>query len=427
MPKLSHIHALPYSAAASLPALLDLLEARFNASESAIQAFLPEANRFDRLRGDARKLQERYPDAASRPPLFGALLGVKDIFHVAGFTTRAGAAVPPELFAGNEAEVVRRLKAAGALIVGKTVTTEFAYFEPGPTRNPQNTQHTPGGSSSGSAAAMAAGLAHLTLGTQTVGSVIRPAAYCGVVGYKPSFGRAPTPGSVTFSPSADHVGFFAQSVDMLHRAAPVVIDNWQPKPHSQGKRPVLAVPAGKYLQQCEALDCFGAQLKTLEHAGYEIKRLEIFADIDAIDACHTDLIAAELAHEHRHWFAEYSQRYRPRTAALIRQGQEVSAARLAACRAHCLQLRQRLHILMDAENIDLWISPAAPDVAPAGLAVTGSPMMNMPWTHAGLPALSLPAGTGKLDLPLGLQLVARFGDDEMLLNWADDIAPLWQQ
>ena len=426
MPRNSCIHSLLYAADASLLDMLDQLEARFAAADSAIEAFLPEANRFERLREDARLLQMRYPDAASRPPLFGALLGVKDIFHVAGFTTRAGADLPPELLAGAEAEVVRRLKTAGALIVGKTVTTEFAYFEPGPTRNPHNREHTPGGSSSGSAAATAAGLAHLALGTQTVGSVIRPAAYCGVFGFKPSFGRAPTPGLVTFSPSADHVGFFTQSVAMMQAAAPVVIDRWKPKPESQGKRPILAVPEGKYLRQCEALDDFDIQLKMLERAGYAIKRLRVFDDIAAIDACHTDLIAAELAHEHRHWFADYSQRYRPRTAALIRRGQEVSAARLAACRAHRLLLRQRLHTLMDAEDIDLWISPAAPDVAPAGLAVTGSPKMNMPWTHAGLPALSLPAGRGKLDLPLGLQLVARFGEDEKLLDWADNLAPLFQ-
>ena len=122
----------------ALSAQIDTLEARFEAIEPSIRAYLPEVDRFDRLRRDAHELEARYPDAAARPPLYGALLGVKDIFHVDGFPTRAGTQVPSELFAGAEADVVRRLKQAGALIVGKTVTTEFAYFEPGPTRNPHN-------------------------------------------------------------------------------------------------------------------------------------------------------------------------------------------------------------------------------------------------------------------------------------------------
>ena len=197
--------------------LIDRLQQRFERVNSAIDAFLPEAIRFERLRRDAAALEARFPDPAGRPPLYGALLGVKDIFHVDGFSTRAGTRVPPEHFAGDEAAVVTQLKRAGALIVGKTVTTEFAYFEPGPTRNPQNPAHSPGGSSSGSAAAIAAGLAHISLGTQTVGSVIRPAAYCGIVGFKPSYDRVPTAGLVTFSPSADHVGFFTVDITSICR------------------------------------------------------------------------------------------------------------------------------------------------------------------------------------------------------------------
>src|SRR5690606_13419755 len=141
----------------------------------------------------------RVPARKRYPPLYGALVGVKDVFHVDGFVTRAGSKLPPELFAGPEAVCVKRLREAGALIAGKTVTTEFAFFEPGPTRNPHNVAHTPGGSSSGSAAAVAAGMCNLALGTQTIGSVIRPAAYCGIIGFKPSLNRIPTEGLVYFS------------------------------------------------------------------------------------------------------------------------------------------------------------------------------------------------------------------------------------
>ncbi len=158
------------------------LEEHFQEREPDVLAFVPEDSRFKRLRREVRTLLAEYPDPAKRPELFGVPVGIKDIFHVDGFVTRAGSEVPAELLQGAEAESVRRLKAAGALIMGKTVTTEFAYFAPGPTRNPYNPAHTPGGSSSGSAAAVGAGLCPLALGTQTVGSITRPAAFSGAVG-----------------------------------------------------------------------------------------------------------------------------------------------------------------------------------------------------------------------------------------------------
>ncbi|MCY3915656.1 MAG: amidase [Chloroflexi bacterium] len=405
-------------------ALIDDLEARFEAIEPVISAYLPVPARFDRLRRDAKLLEQRYPNAETRPPLYGALLGVKDIFHVEGFTTRAGTQVPPEAFAGDEADIVTRLKRAGALIVGKTVTTEFAYFEPGPTRNPQNPDHSPGGSSSGSAAAIASGLAHVTVGTQTVGSVIRPAAYCGVFGYKPSFGRVDTSGLVVFSPSADHVGFFTADAASMQTAASAVIDDWQPT-LDRPARPALALPVGRYLEQSSALAAFESQVKQLTQAGYAIQRIPMFDDIEAINECHQDLIAAELACQHRQRFAQYKRLYRPRTAALIHRGQAVSDQRLRVARESRLKFRQRLHRVMDEEGIDLWICPSAPDVAPRGIETTGSPLMNLPWTHAGAPVVSLPAGRGMLSLPLGLQLVGRFGEDEPLLAWAHAIEPLF--
>jgi Asp-tRNA(Asn)/Glu-tRNA(Gln) amidotransferase A subunit family amidase len=148
--------------------------------DSRIEAMLPEPDRRSRARAEAKALQARYPDPTKRPALYGALVAVKDISHVSGFVTKAGSVIPPELFAGIEATCVQMLRDAGAIILGKSVTTEFAYFEPGPTRNPHNLSQTPGGSSSGSAAAVAAGLCPLSIGTQTIGSVIRPAAFCGV-------------------------------------------------------------------------------------------------------------------------------------------------------------------------------------------------------------------------------------------------------
>ncbi len=406
-------------------AMIERLSARFADVEEKLQSFVAEENRFNRLRLDAEALVDRHPGQAERPPLFGALLGVKDIFHADGFPTRAGTAVPQQLFAAEEATIVTQLKQAGALIVGKTVTTEFAYFEPGPTRNPHQLDHTPGGSSSGSAAAVAAGLAHVALGTQTVGSVIRPAAYCGIVGYKPSFGRVSATGLVTFSESADHVGFFCQNVADMLAVAEAIIADWASGEVPE-RLPALGVPDGAYLQQSTALDAFEAQVRQLEKAGYALRRVSIFDDIDSIDACHQDMIAAELALQHEAWFAGHSDLYRPRTAALIRYGQTIPRDRLEQAREHRMTFRERIHDAMTENGVDLWLCPAAPDVAPQGIGATGDPAMNMPWTHAGLPVVTVPAGLGALGLPLGLQLVARFDGDLALLHWARGIEAVFR-
>src|SRR2546428_11304423 len=220
---------------------------RIDAAEPLIHALLPEPGRRQRLLSEAEVLQKRFPDPASRPPLYGILLGVKDIFHVDGFPTRAGSQLPAELFAGPEAACVTLLRNAGALILGKTISAEFAWIEPGPTHNPRNLDHTPGGSSSGSAAAVAAGFCPLALGTQTIGSVIRPAAFCGIVGFKPSYGRISTDGMVFFSPSLDTVGFFTQGVAGIALVAPFLCKDW--KPAVLETLPVLGVPDGPYLEQ----------------------------------------------------------------------------------------------------------------------------------------------------------------------------------
>jgi len=162
---------------------LEQLEERFAQREPSVRAFLLEPGRFKRLRREADEAFAKHPNPHTRGPLFGVPLGVKDVFHVDGLPTRAGSRLPPEELTGQQAGAVARLRAEGALIAGKTVTTEFSYYTAGPTRNPHHTLHTPGGSSSGSAAAVAAGLCPVALGTQTIGSIIRPAAYCGVVGF----------------------------------------------------------------------------------------------------------------------------------------------------------------------------------------------------------------------------------------------------
>lgn len=388
-----------------------------------VQAFLPEEGRRRRLHAEAAALLARYPIPAGRPPLFGALFGVKDIFHVDGFVTQAGSTVPPALFAGPEAEAVRLLRAAGALVVGKTVTTEFAYFEPGPTRNPHNLAHTPGGSSSGSAAAVAAGLSPLALGTQTIGSVLRPAAFCGIAGFKPSLGRIPTAGLVYFSRTIDHVGLFTQDLEGMVLAASVLCQEWRAVEVGEDELPILGVPDGPYLRQASAsaLAAFRGQLARLEAAGYTLWHVPTLLDIADLNQLHRRMVFAEFAREHKERYRQYRDRYRPRTAEIIDAGRKVSDGELADLRGNCLLLRDQLEKQMEQAGIDLWVCPAAPGPAPEGLQATGDPNMNLPWTHAGLPALTLPAGAVD-GLPVGLQLVAETDEDELLLAWGGMMA-----
>ncbi len=396
--------------------------ARIEAAEPELAALLPEADRRGRLLREAESLQERFPDPARRPALYGVLVGVKDLFAVEQFTTHAGSQLPPDLFAGPEAACVRRLREAGALILGLTVATEFAYFEPGPTRNPHNPAHTPGGSSSGSAAAVAAGYCQLALGTQTSGSVIRPAAYCGVVGFKPGYDRIETDGMIFCARSLDTIGYLTQDLAGAQMVAPLLCANWQAGQPAREK-PVLGIPDGPYLAQAsaEALRVFEENLERLAQAGYTLRHVSTFADIEAITHRHQRLVCAEMAQVHAHWFGQYAILYRPRTAEAIREGQTISYPEYDLYRASPQALRAELHRLMDAQGIDLWLSPAATGTAPQGLESTGSPAMNLPWTHAGLPALTLPAGQGASGLPLGLQCVGRSQRDEDLLAWASGI------
>ena len=402
-----------------LLATIDEMCDRIERVDPMVMALLPEPGRRQRLHAAAAALAARYPDPARRPPLYGALLAVKDIFHVDGYETRAGAALPPAALAGPQAMSVTQLLAAGALIVGKAVTTEFAYFEPGPTRNPHNLAHTPGGSSSGSAAAAAAGLCHLALGTQTIGSVIRPAAFCGVVGFKPSLGRIDSQGLVYFSRTMDQIGLFAQDVASVAVAAAVVCRDWQPR-GLPPEKPVLGVPVGPYLAQAEpeALAAFDQQIVRLRAAGFDVREAPALADVADLNRLHRRLVFGEFAREHATLYAQYAPLYRPRSVEIIEIGRTVGDDELVQARVHTLALRLDLVERMSRAGIDLWVCPAANGPAPLGLDSTGDPAMALPWTHAGMPAVTLPAGRAANGLPLGLQLVAPFGADEHLLAWA---------
>jgi Asp-tRNA(Asn)/Glu-tRNA(Gln) amidotransferase A subunit family amidase len=396
---------------------------RIDSFEGTVKALMPEPGRHARLISEALALEARFPDPAKRPPLYGVLVGVKDIFAADGFETKAGSKLPSELFKMPEGPVVSALRRAGALILGKTVTTEFAYFAPGPTTNPWDVSRTPGGSSSGSAAAVAAGFCSLALGTQTIGSISRPAAYCGISGWKPTYERTSRAGVVPFAPSLDHVGLLAPDSAGIALAAAIITAGWDGAAYSAAaahyarRRPILAIPDGPYLAQAEsaALAAFEATVARLGGNGFSIVRVQAFEDIDEINARHRRIAAAEMERTHRAWFRENGPLYAEVTREFITKGSMVDDNQLELDKSGRESLRLMLDRMLEEAGADYWLSPAAPGPAQLGLDSTGSPVMNLPWTHAGIPTLALPTCMTVQAMPVGLQLAGPFGADESLL------------
>jgi Asp-tRNA(Asn)/Glu-tRNA(Gln) amidotransferase A subunit family amidase len=401
---------------------------RIDEIDGTVRAFVAEPGRRDRLRTDAEALIRRWPDPQVRPALFGVPVAVKDIVHVDGLPTRAGSALPPEGLAGAQASVVDRLRHAGAVVAGKTVTAEFAVAAPGPTRNPHSLGHTPGGSSSGSAAAVAAGMVALAIGTQTIGSVIRPAAYCGVVGFKPTYGRIPTDGVIANARSLDTIGVFADSVAAVALAASVLCTDWLPSTPAGGE-PVLGIPVGPYLRHAgdEALAAFDAQVHRVRDAGFTVLEVPVLPDFDQIVRLLLVINRYELAEAHSAWFARYGDVYREQTASAIRQGQQITPDVYAGALRDRDKLRDLLTATMGGHGIDSWIAPSATGPAPDGLVSTGDPIMCLPWSAAGMPSLNLPAGSAANGLPFGLQCIGRVGGDESLLYSATAIETALQR
>ncbi len=393
---------------------------RIDAVDARVLAFVPQSEPARRSMAVRAADLPRYR-GQPKPPLHGTTVGVKDILRVDGLPTRAGSDVPAEVLAGPQATVVDRLRAAGALVAGKTATAEFASSAPGPTRNPHDLRHTPGGSSSGSAAAVAAGMVPLAIGTQTIGSVIRPTAFCGVVGFVPTWGRIPVDGVIANAPSLDRLGTFATDVAGALVAAAVLVDGWRAGTAAAGP-PVVGVPVGAYLDLTapRARARFDATAAALRDAGIDVREVPVLADVEQVVAALTTVNRYELARVHTAWFAAHAGDYREETAATIRAGQRLTDADHAAGRAGLDAVRDDLARTMDAAGIDLWIAPAARGPAPAGLGSTGDPVMDLPWSAAGMPAVTLPAG--RVDgLPVGLQLVARRDGDEELLGAAEQL------
>lgn len=396
---------------------------RFAELEPQIHAFVPENQLALRLNGEKEQLLASFAGTSGRPALWGIPVGIKDLIHVEGLPTYAGSQLPAEALTGKEGSLIRRLRALGAVIAGKTVTEEFAYQGPIATLNPRNIAHTPGGSSAGSAAAVAAGVCPLAVGTQTLRSVLAPASFCGVVGYKTSYGRIPMDGIIQLSPSFDAIGFFTQDLRSMEIAAELLIPDWTPRQAS--RKPVLGIPNGVYMQLMsdEVKAAFHAQIESLEKLGYQVKRVEMPWHDELIygDAM-LRFIEGEMAREHADLFEQYAGYYGEPVREGIARGKQITDNELEVCRELQLELRRDLDVLMKLEGIDLWVSPAQGGTAPKlEENRTGWAGMTAVWGFAGCPALSIPAASID-NLPLGFQCVGTHGGDEWLLAWSREVA-----
>jgi len=364
-------------------------------------------------------------------PLHGVPVGIKDIIDTADMPTEDGSVLHAGRMPELDATVVSMLRGAGAVIMGKTVTTELATYAPGKTRNPHNPAHTPGGSSSGSAAAVAAGMVPLALGTQTNGSVIRPAAYCGIFGFKPTHGWISRHGVLRQSPALDHVGIFARSIQDLALLGEQIVgfDEQDTDTRPRAKPPWLrmaleeppATPNLAFVKtplwpQVDA-DTQGGFAELLEHLANQVGEFELPpAMADALE-WHRTIMEADIA-------ASFEREYevgKDRLSASLRQQIERGGKILAVDYQKALARIPLLNAGFDGlfDRYDAILTPAVQGTAPLGLESTGNPMFCTLWTFCGMPALTLPLLQGENGLPIGVQLVGKRGSDARLLRTAN--------
>lgn len=362
-----------------------------------------------------------------RGPLHGIPVGVKDIYDVRGLPTLAGIPQDTAPAAMSDSTMVARLRTAGAIIVGKTVTTPYAYFDPPPTRNPWNLDRTPGGSSSGSAAAVATGMCLGALGSQTGGSITRPASFCGIAGYKPTFGLLSRRGMFPFAPSLDHPGPMARTVDDLICLMTALAPKWlrreflallsEPTVHDLDELPTFVLPQGAFGEKTEAAmsDALEATVGRLGMAGGRVVRIEPDElELPNLWRHHRCLMAVEIATSQAERLREQPKEFTPAVRGLIEEGLAARSVDYAAAVQFQRTVRRRMaRVFGDT----IWLMPAACGAAPTP-ETTGDPCMNSPWSFLGFPTITIPMALSPDGLPLGLQLIAGPGLDIELFRAA---------
>ncbi len=365
----------------------------------------------------AREIDRELAAGKDRGPLHGIPLAIKDLVNVAGWPTLAGAPWLPAVPATSDALIVSRLREAGAIILGKTVTTQFACFDPPETRNPWNLERTPGGSSSGSAAVVATGMCLGAIGSQTGGSITRPASYCGVAGCKPTFGLVPLDGIYPLAASLDHAGPIARSVGDLALLLEVI-----------AAQPTMSVaPAGpprlgrlrgmfSELAEPNSLAVFEQALEALCRAGAGVAEAALPASFQTVLEGHRVLMTTELAALHEPMLIAHRRDYLPCVRGLIEEGLQIPATRYARARQHQAALARDMFGTF--AGVDVLACPATLGPAPTP-ETTGNPAFNSCWSYTGLPTVSFPIGLSPDGLPLSIQLVGRANDEASLFAAAE--------
>ena len=382
----------------------------------------------DHALAQARALDQLRLEGKPIGPLHGVPIGIKDIFDTADMPTENGSVIYAGRTPSRDATVVSMLRAAGAVIMGKTVTTEFAYFSPGKTRNPHNSEHTPGGSSSGSAASVAANMIPLALGSQTNGSTIRPAAYCGVIGFKPTHGLISRHRVFALSRTLDHVGLFARSVDDVALLAEQLAGYDENDPDT---RPRARIPFCEVAAEEPPLPPMFAFIKTpyweradedtkegfaeiIEDLGTQVEEVELFPSAGEAWQWHQNIMSAEMALNLEREWKRGRDHLSEQLRTLIERGHEVPAIEYQRALARINPIHESFVELFE-QRYDAILTPTAPSAAPKGLASTGDPSFCTLWTLCGMPTISLPLLQSTSGLPIGVQLVGpRLGDARLL-------------
>ena len=357
-------------------------------------------------------------DPAGDGPLAGIPFGAKDIIETRGLATQYGSPIYEGRIGVSDAAIIGELRTRGAILMGKTHTTAFAYRTPAPTRNPHNLQHTPGGSSSGSAAAVAAGMVPLALGTQTQGSVLRPASFCGIAGFKPTYGLVSMDGVLPFATSLDTLGFItATAADMLALWNALGFVGRVPSRFSVASAtdpPPLGIPDPLPDVEPPMATAFQDAVSRLRAAGMTIQPVDLGDMLTRLNQASRIVMAYEAARFHEQRYKEYGSRLAD-MANLVQEGLQVESERYDEARAYIGDCQGRVSKVYEVTPV--MLVPAATGPAPFSLASTGDPRMNAPWTALGTPAISIPM-EGFNGLPLGLQLTADRGDDARVLHTA---------
>lgn len=354
----------------------------------------------------ARALDAELNAKTCRGPLHGIPFGIKDVIDVAGMPTACG--FPPwrGRVAERDAALVQSLREDGAVILGKTVTTQFAWIDPPPTRNPWNLERTPGGSSSGSAAAVATGMCLAAIGSQTGGSIIRPASFCGVAGFKPPHGVVNVSGVFPFAPSLDHPGPIARTVEDLGLIADSLFERREASANPISRPPRLFRPRGFFDRRAEpdVLDAFEAALDSLSAAGAEIVEAADDAfDFENIIMEHRLIMAAEAAATHEELFQKHRDEYAPQIRRLVEEGLATATTHYIRSELAWRKASRDMRLLLP-EGSDFVVTPATLGAAPEA-STTGNPCFNSPWSYLGWAAVSFPIGLSPDGMPLAIQIV----------------------